>query len=172
MKKLIVAAFLCLFGVAMAEAGYVEAMKGPATALPSADYGGVSIATISYSTGSLLVFKGGGTFNGFILSSWTTPSTTDFMMLSDTGGVILPGLTTTVSTDGARADAELSSMTLEGAFQKIMLTSATATGFAGQPVQAGMSYTPPFPLRVKNGLKVRFSTKLIEYITVLYNKFE
>ena len=136
MKKLLIAAVMS-FGVSLAWAGDVRNTPvGPNQALASADYGGVYISTLSFSSAAKLAFRGPGVFQGVVMS---TGATTDFVVLRDSN---------TANTSSQE-------------FLRVYNIATTTT-------PGNVVYSPPFPIRVKNGLSFNYNQATLNILGILY----
>jgi hypothetical protein len=180
-KLMFVAAFL-LLGVSVVRAEYRQIPMGPANALATADYGGVSIATVAFSSanvilwgpGSPLASVGGGRGSiAFVhVSSASASSTlTDFIQIRSTGTF---SSTTSVSGAGVAGSGDYS--TGEEVYRIYVGTAiGTGGGYQNQWVSngaTGFDYVFPKPIRLENGAMIKTNTINFGRITVGYTKDE
>jgi len=167
MKKLLLYTAMLMTVAAFAHADTVGTPQGKGNPLATADYGGVNVATISFSSANFLLFgSGGGSVSWFHVSSNT--SSTDFLSFRSTGNV------SPSPNNGLGADF----VTTDEIARVYISTNALSpsSGFLGtgttEDLAVGYTYTFPSPMRSNRGLAVKANVHTIRMITIGYTKFD
>ena len=170
MKKLLLCASVMCGLVGFAGADSRNTPTGRAEALATADYGGVDITTISFSSANYLLAAGDIVIHGFHIASHT--ASTDFVIFRATISI------SSHPNAGAEADFNtnkevfrvyLSTRVLEygGAF-----VNSNTTDSISIDSKLGFDYWFKYPMRIKGGAAVKLNTSLIRLMTVFYTKFD
>jgi hypothetical protein len=158
-KKSMFFAAVLILGANLATADLRSTPVGPASALPSSDYGGVDISTIAVSSANALIDTGEGSIVGFVASS--TSLNTDFIIFRATNS-LLPGTTSagTALTDDFSTNNEL---------VRVYMTTTSFT-INGNGIQQGTTYKFPMPLHYKRGICAKMSSAAYNMVTIFYTK--
>lgn len=166
MRKIILSAIVALMtGAAIVNAGQrqVGLPQGPSGDLATYDYGGVSIATITFSSANCQLFQGEGVVYGFVATSNT--ALTDAISFRSSTGIL-----TGFQDAGRVGDGDY---TTTNEVLRVHLSSypsviGNVVNFSGQ---LGMQYKFLAPARFKNGAAAKANVGTIGLITYFYHKF-
>lgn len=170
MKKFfLVSAAIILFSLTKAIAGgpFYGIPEGPNQALATADYGGVDITTIAFSSANAVCFTGVGSVVGFILSSGTSVS--DFVLFRSTDSLISGAIG--ARNPGNAADDYLVTNEISRVYVATTASVSGSTVNYGSS-QLGTTYMFPKPIRVYRGLTAKVSVATYNMLTILWNKLD
>jgi hypothetical protein len=165
MKKYIFAALALMLATPYAFSAQNHTVPtGNAGALATADYAGVSIATVSFSSANVLLSDGGPiSIRGFIVSSTTlNTSQNDFIMFRGTASLQANAQSGgTAVTDDYTTHAEL--------FRVYLATQNLVAANTGQPLY-GTTYMLPAPIRWFGGVCAKASFWNYNSIVILFER--
>lgn len=171
MKRLLLCAAVMMAFATFAKADTRGVPQGSGNPLATADYGGVEITTISFSSANYLLFgQAGGVFHGFHVSSRSI--STDYLIVRATH--------TVTATPDAGAGADY--LTTQEVFRVYMSTMVisndgdfavgNATISISPETVQGFTFWLKKPIRLKNGATVKFNNTRINLATIFYTKFD
>lgn len=155
-KMFFVAAFIGL-GVSL---GYSETRavpRGPSSQVYSSDYAGVNYSTVSLSSASVQCFTGKGVFQGVLVSSFSSATPPQYILIRDTESVAASDYNT---------HAEVFRVELDTSPWMNGMTNSVGTGVRN------FYYKPPHPVVMQRGLATKASDATIRLYVPLWTKFE
>lgn len=180
MKKFIVLAALLVLPFAVAEARVLDIPQGHGSALAGADYGGVDIATVTYSSAGVLLFGNGGGSISWIHFT-TVAAVTDFAIIRTTRPI---NTVTGVSTDGPymshvsggpsvtqQAGNDRSGDYNTGGEMFRLFGATVSVGILPGAIVNGFDYAPKTPMRINGPAIFKLNNVNWGPVTIGYTKF-
>lgn len=175
MKKFLMASAFAFLAVGSVNADLRGTPKGSPQGLSSADYGGVSIATVTFSSSNVLLFgKAGGSISFIhVATANAAPLLTDHIIVRSTYGTSTPLIAGKIS-GGYAGNGDYS--TGNELYRIYVGTSVgTSGGYQNQWVSNGITgfdYVFPSPIFIPAYGMVKLSGISFGPVTIGYTKFE
>jgi hypothetical protein len=163
MKKLFLLAAVVVGMAGFASAEFRGIPTGPGSNLPTADYGGVDIATVSYSSANVRLFDNGGSIAWIHFSS--AAAVTDFFIIRATSPVNSRQFLSGTSISGGVGVVGDYNTNNE------VFRLYASTGLVGGTLAQGFTYTFPKPLRLPRGATFKSNVVTPGPITIGYTGF-
>src|SRR3990167_925517 len=162
MKTFLIVAALMAGAIGIAEADTIIGPQGAGNPLATSDYGGVDVATISFSSANALLFPGAGSILGLAISSHS--SNQDFIVFRATSS--LEASAVSASASFATADYRTTNE-----FFRVYYSSAQAnSGDYNNQYGLTFNYRFPAPIRVKAGATAKANVGTMQNILIFFTK--
>lgn len=168
MKKLLIAAAFLGLMAAKAQAGtLLDTPEAPGSAQVSADYGGVSYSSVSYSSANVLCFTGAGVIHWIHISSIPANATpgADFIIVRDTNN-----LTSGAVSGGPGVDPLTVDYSVSGEAFRLNISTVTGGNCNGSPAD-GYTYWFAPPIRLRKGGAVKTNVSNYNRMTIGWTNF-
>lgn len=174
MKKLFVLAALMVLPLAKAHSRVLDIPQGPSQALAGADYGGVDIATVTYSSANVLLFgKAGGSISWIHFAS-APAAGTDFAIIRATRPVNNDLLTPGAVSGGPGPAILTNDFSTNNEVFRLYVSSSLTNNYNGlssfDPLR-GFDYAPKTPMRLPAGATFKLNSVNWGTVTIGYTKF-